>query len=100
MNLAIGGAVLLPPPANAHQHIIAIAGARKGDTLTRCGEQAHARPRTGRVRTAPRSAGNREDAIEHLHGLIPRQVGAHHQQIAAGGTGQEIRLIDNALLGV
>ena len=43
MNLAVGGAVLLPPPADAHEHIIAIAGARKGDALPLCREQAHAR---------------------------------------------------------
>jgi hypothetical protein len=87
MNLAVGGAGLLPPPAHAHQHLIALAGARKGDALPLCGEQAQARARTGRVRTAPRSAGHREDAIESLHGLIPGQIRAHHQQIATVGTG-------------
>src|SRR6266516_1655707 len=36
VNLAVRGAVLLPPPANAYQHIIAIGGARKGEALTLC----------------------------------------------------------------
>ena len=100
VNLAVGGTVLLSPPANTHEHIIAIAGAREGDALPLCREQAHARARTCGMRTATRSAGNREDAIEHLHGLIPRQIGAQHQQVAAVRTGQDLRLIDNALLGV
>ena len=100
VNLAVRGAGLLPPPANAHQHIIAIGGARKGDALPLGGQQAHARARTGRVRAATRSTGHREDAIEPLHGLIPRQIVAHHQQIAAMGTGQELRLINDALVGV
>jgi hypothetical protein len=43
---------------------------------------------------------DREDAIEHLHSFIPRQIVAHHEQIAAVGTGQELRWIDDALMGV
>jgi hypothetical protein len=100
VNLAVSGAVLPPPPANTHEDIIAIAGAREGNALPLCREQAHARACTGRVRTATRSAGHREDAIEHLHGLIPRQISAHDQRITAVRTGQEFRLIDHALLGV
>src|SRR5207253_9788409 len=57
VNLTVCGAVLLPPPANAYQHIIAISGARQGDALTLCGKLAHTRARTGRVPTATRSAG-------------------------------------------
>jgi hypothetical protein len=100
VNLAVRGAVLLPPPANAHHNVIAIGGARKGDALPLCGEQTHARAYTRRVRTAPRAAGNREDAIEHLHGFIPRQIVVAYQEVAAVGTGEEFRLIDNTLLGV
>ena len=100
VNLAVRGAVLLPPPANADEHIIAIGGARQGDALPLCGQQAHARARTGCVRTAPGATRHREDAIKHLHGLIPRQIVAHHQQVATMGTGQEFRLINDALVGV
>src|SRR6266478_6364394 len=68
--------------------------------LPLCGEQTHARAHTRHVRTAPRAAGNREDAIEHLHGFIPCQIVAAYQEVATVGTGQEFRLIDNTLLGV
>jgi len=100
VNLTVRGAVLLPPPANAYQHIIAIGGARKGEALTLCGKQAHTRARTGRVPTATGAAGHREDPVERLHSLIPCQIVAHDQQIAAVGTGQKFRLINQALLGV
>ena len=36
VNLAIRGVVLLAPPANAHQHILAVRGAGKGDALSLC----------------------------------------------------------------
>ena len=100
VNLAVRGVVFLAPPANAYQHIIAIGGARQGDALPLCGKQAHTRARTGRVPTATGSAGHREDAIEQLHGLIPRQIVAHHQQVAAMGTGEEFRLINDTLVGI
>jgi hypothetical protein len=100
VNLTVCGAGLLPPPANAYQHIIAIGGARKGEALTLCGKQAHTRARTGRVPTATGSAGHRDDAIECLHGLIPGEIVAHHQEIATVGTGHQFRLINHALLGI
>jgi hypothetical protein len=46
------------------------------------------------------SAGDRENAIERLHGLIPREIVAHYQHVAAMGTGQEFRMIDTALFRV
>ena len=42
MNLAIGGVVLIAPPANAHQHIVAISRVRQGDALSFGGQQAQA----------------------------------------------------------
>ena len=36
VNLTVGGAGLLAPPANAHQYIITIGGARKRDALSFC----------------------------------------------------------------
>ena len=73
---------------------------RKGNTLRFGGQQAQAGPRTRVVRTPTGAAGHREDSVERLHRLIPCQRVAHNQQIAAVGTGQEFRLINQALLGV
>src|SRR2546427_11757638 len=62
--------------------------------------QAQARANTRGVRAATRSTGNREDTIEPLHGLIPRQIVARHEEVATMGTGQELRVIHHALVGV
>ena len=40
MNLAVGGVVLIAPPANAHKDIVAIGRVRKGNTLRFGGQQA------------------------------------------------------------
>jgi hypothetical protein len=46
------------------------------------------------------AAGDREDALECLPGLIPGPIVAHHQHVAAMGTGQEFRMINEALFRV
>ena len=98
MNLAIGRALVLPPPANAHEHIIAIGGAGRRDALGRGREQTQARAWTRRVRAATRSCGNGKEAIERLHGLIPRQIVPRHQEVATVEAGQQFRVINDALL--
>ena len=52
------------------------------------------------MRAATRSTGNRDDAIEHLHGLIPREVVPGHQEVTAVEAGQQFRMINEALFGV
>jgi hypothetical protein len=79
---------------------LTIGRAGPGHALRFCCMQAHARARTGLVRTTPRSARHRQDAVERLHGCMPCQIMAHHQEITAVGTGQEFRLIHHALLGI
>ena len=100
VNLAIGRALVLPPPANAHEHIIAIRGAGRRQALGHRREQTHARARTRRVRAAARSCGNGEEAIERLHGLIPGEVVPRHQEVTAVEAGQQLRVINDALFGV
>src|SRR5690349_7971611 len=100
MYLTVRGAVLLPPPANAHDDVVAIGGAGRREALPLCREQAQARANTRGVRTATRSTCHREDAIEHLHGLIPSQIVTHHEQSATMRTCQELRVINAALVGV
>jgi hypothetical protein len=46
------------------------------------------------------SRGKGEDAIERLHSLIPGQIVARHEEIATMWTGQEFRVIDDALFRV
>src|SRR2546428_11276028 len=100
VNLSVGGVVLLAPPANAHDHIVPIGRARKRHPLCLGGEQAQGCTLTRRVGTAPRSAGYREDATQGLHGLVPCQIVAQHQQVTAVGTGEEFGLINDTLLSV
>jgi len=100
VNLTVRGAGLLPPPANVDDDIVAIGGASRREALPLCGEQAQARADTRGVRAAPRSTRHREDVIEHLHGLIPCQIVARHEEVATMGTGQEFRVIDEALFRV
>jgi hypothetical protein len=78
VNLTIGRMLVLPEPANAHEHIIAIRGARRGHALGHCREQTHARARTRGVRAVARACGNGEKAIERLHDLIPGKVVPRH----------------------
>ena len=42
VNLTVGGAGLLPPPANVDDDVVAIGGAGRRDALPLCGEQAQA----------------------------------------------------------
>ena len=79
VNFAVRGAVLLAPPANPHQYLIAIGGARRSQALSLRGVQAHSKASTGRTRTATGPAGYRQGASERLHGLIPRQIVTHDQ---------------------
>ena len=100
VNLAIGRALVLPQPANAHEHIIAIRGARRGHALGRRREQTHARARTRRVRAAAWACGNGEEARERLHGLIPSKGVPRNQEVTAVEARQQFRLIHDALFGV
>jgi hypothetical protein len=100
VHLAVGSGVLIAPPAKAHQDIGARGRVRKGKTLRFGGQQAQACPRTRFVRTPTRAAGHREDPVERRHRLLPCQIVAQDQQVAAVGTGQECRLRNQALLGV
>ena len=100
VTLAISRTLVLPPPANAHEHIIAIRGAGRGHALGRRREETHARARTRRVRAAARSRGNGEEAIERLHGLIPSQVVPRNQEVTAVEAGEQFRVINDALFGV
>jgi hypothetical protein len=100
VNLAIGRTLVLPEPANAHEHIIAIRGARGGHALGHRREQTHARARTRRVRAAAGACGNGEEPIERLHGLIPGKIVPRHQEVTAVEAGQQFRLINDALFGV
>ena len=100
MNLTIRGVGLLPPPANVDDDVVAIGGASRREALPLGGEQAQARANTCGVWAVPRSARHREDTIEPLHGLIPRQIVARHEEVATMGTGQELRVINHALVGV
>jgi hypothetical protein len=100
VQLTVRGAGLLPPPAKVDDDVVAIGGAGRREALPRCGEQAQARACTCGVRAATRSTRHRDDAIEHLHGLIPRQIVARHEEVATMGTGQEVRVINDALMGV
>ena len=100
VHLAVRGVGRLAPPGQAHQHLRALGGTRKGEARGRGCKEAQACARTGRARTVPRSAGYRPDTSERLHDLIPRQIVAHHQQVAPGGPGPECRLIAETRLGV
>jgi succinylarginine dihydrolase len=100
VHLALGRALVLTQPANAHEHIIAIRGTGRRQALGLSREQTHARARTRRVRAAARSRGNGEEAIERLHGLIPSQVVSHNQEVTAMEAGQQFRVINDALFGV
>ena len=100
VNLAIRGAGFLSPPANVDDDVVAIGGAGRREALPLGGEQAQARADTRGVRAAPWSTRHRDDAIEPLHGLIPRQIVARHEEVATMGTGQEFRVIDETLFRV
>jgi hypothetical protein len=100
VNLAIGRALVLPQPANVHEDIIAIRGAGRREALGFSREQTHARARTRGMRAAAWSRGNGEEAIERLHGLIPREVVPHSQEVTAVEAGQQFRVINDALFGV
>jgi hypothetical protein len=100
VNLAIGRALVLPQPANAHEHIIAIRGARGCQALGLSREQTQARPRTRGVRAAARARGNREAAIERLHGLIPSEIVPRNQEVTAVEAAQQFRSINDALFGI
>jgi hypothetical protein len=52
------------------------------------------------MRTAAWSSGKRENVLERLHGLIPGEVVARDQEVTTMETGQQFRVIDDALLGV
>jgi hypothetical protein len=100
MNLAVRGAGFLAPPANVDNDVVAIGRAGRCEAVPLCGEQAQARADTRGVRTATWSTRRREDTIESLHGLIPGQIVARHKEVATMGTGQEFRVIDEALFRV
>jgi hypothetical protein len=100
MNLAVRGAGFLAPPANVDDDVVAIGGAGRGEALPLCGEQAQARADSRGVRAATWSTRHREHTIESLHGLIPCQIVARHEEVATMGTGQEVRMIDEALFRV
>jgi hypothetical protein len=100
VHLAVRGAGFLSPPANVDDDVVAIGGAGRREALPLCGEQAQARADTRGVRAATRSTRHREDTIEPLRGLIPRQIVARHEEVATMGTGQELRVINHALVGV
>jgi hypothetical protein len=100
VHLAVRGAVLRSPPGKAHHHILARGGARQGEALRLCCKQAHTRACTGHVRPVPGSTRSRKDTIERWHGLIPSKIVVHHEQIATVGTGQEFRVVEDALVGV
>src|SRR5215510_2072515 len=74
VNLAVGRALVLPQPANVHEDIIAIRGARRREAQRFSRAQTQARTRTRGMRAVAWARGNREAAIERLHGLIPREV--------------------------
>jgi hypothetical protein len=80
--------------------VIAIGGASRREALSLGGKQAQTRADTRGVRAATRSTRHRDDAIEHLHSLIPRQIVACHEEVATMGTSQEFRVIDEALFRV
>src|ERR671931_68520 len=88
VNLAIGRTLVLPQPANAHEHIIAIRRARRRQTLGRSRQETHARARTRRMRTAAWTCGNGEEAIERLDSLIPSKIVPRHQEVTAVEAGQ------------
>jgi len=98
--LAIGRTLVLPQPAKAYEHIIAIRGAGRRQALGRSREQTHARARTRRVRAAAWTRGNREETIECLHSFIPREGVPGHQEVTAVEAGQQFRMINDALFGV
>src|SRR4029434_3080612 len=100
VNLAIGRALVLPAPANAHEDIITIGGARRRHLLSLGREEAHARARARCLRAVAGSSGKGEDAIERLHSLIPGQIVPHDQKVPTVGTGQQLRVIDDALFRV
>src|SRR5215831_6381986 len=100
MNLVVCGAGCLAPPANVDDDVVSIGGAGRCEALSLCGEQAQARADTRGVRAATWSTRHREDTIESLHGLIPCQIVARHEEIATMGTGQEFRAIDETLFRV
>ena len=92
--------LVLPAPANAHEDIITIGGARRRHLLRLGREEAHARARTRCLRAVAGSSGKGEDAIERLHSLIPGQRVPHDQEVPTVGTGQKLRVIDDALFRV
>src|SRR5215208_2359150 len=100
VNLAIGRPLVLPQPADVHEYIIAIRGAERREALGLSREQTQARAWTRCPRTAAWSRGNGEEAIERLHGLIPREVVPHNQEVPAVKAGQQFRVINDALFGV
>ena len=96
MNLTVRGAGFLAPPANVDD-VVAIGIWRR-----RCpsAEAAQARADTRGARTVTWSTRHREHTIKSLHGLIPCQIVARHEEVATMGTGQEFRVIDEALFRV
>ncbi len=58
VNLAVGGVVVLPPPANANEHIVAVSGASKGNALGFRRQQAQLGACTRGVRAVTRAAGD------------------------------------------
>src|SRR5262245_20222666 len=91
---------MLPAPANAHEDIITIGGARRRYLLSLGREAAHARARTCCLRAVAGSSSQGEDALERLHNLIPGQIVPHDQEGPTVGTGQKLRVIDDALFRV
>ena len=100
VNFAIGRVLVLPLPAKAHQHIIAIRGAGRREALGLRREQTHARARTRHVRAAARSRGNGEETIKRLHSFIPSEIVPRHQEVTAVEAGEQFRVINDALCGV
>ena len=99
MNLTVGGAGTLgatrqcAPAHHSHRWSEERQGAEPSADSRRIRAPRHV------LWAATWAAGDREDAIEHVHGFIPCQIVAHHQHVTAMGTGQEFRMIDETLLG-
>ena len=100
VHFAVGGVVMLTPPANTNHHIVAVSGAGKGNALGLGRQQAQLGALTCRMTTVTRAAGDGEHPTESLDEFIPGQVVAKGQTVVTVGAGAEFRLIHEARLGV
>jgi hypothetical protein len=101
VNLALGCELILPQPADVHDHIIAICGAGQGDTLGHLREKTPARldmSRAGSVLGVSQwKGGHRVSALFYLTRGSSTPPGGHHsggKSVVPGDIGCVLRCIN------